>query len=309
MLKWITKNFAFKILCLILATVSWHAIHQTISYKNTIRDIPVQIETAEGWAMSDISPNTVDVTFRGAHEDIRMIDPRLVQIVLDLTNKKELGNITKEINPDDVTGIRHVSVVAIEPNAVTAKLDHDVQKEVVVKARTAGTPLYGKVNEIVCSPSVVTIHGPAQQLKHIQQIYTKPIDIHMKFHHFVDQIEVIPPPGSGIHSIKPEKVKVSINITEEVKVKTLSNVAVSALINRNNSIKVNITPAILDVKIKGRPEIMEKIAGKIPKVFVDCSQLDPSLTYDLPVNIYFPECNEVAATAEPAFVHVTINSE
>ena len=45
----------------------------------------------------------------------------------------------------------------------------------------------------------------------------------------------------------------------------------------------------------------------MPKAFVGCLELDPSLTYDLPVQVFLPLGKAVSAAVEPHTVRVVVS--
>ncbi|MBU4285947.1 MAG: hypothetical protein KKD76_03470, partial [Verrucomicrobia bacterium] len=57
----------------------------------------------------------------------------------------------------------------------------------------------------------------------------------------------------------------------------------------------------------GSPETLEDLQALAPKAFVECQELDPSLTYDLPVQVFLPLGKAVSATVEPHTVRVVVS--
>ena len=95
-------------------------------------------------------------------------------------------------------------------------------------------------------------------------------------------------------------------ITEESESMEWTGIPVLALVKQNIPVKIQITPPNVDVTVTGRAQALEQLKSFIPRVFVDCTDLDPSVTYDLPVSIHLPTDIDASADAKPAFVHIVI---
>jgi len=193
LIKVLTHNKGLKALSLLMAVMSWYMIQDAISNQTEIPDIRLQIQTPEGLAILNQSATTVDVTCRGAREDLQHLDPRQIQAVLDVTLKN--GVIPEEIAivPENIKGARGVRVVAINPHKVRVTLDHEGEKRVPVKGRTTGQPLFGQVESVSCEPSAVLLRGPAAKLRTTECVYTQPVDVDGRVESFVRRTPLLPP--------------------------------------------------------------------------------------------------------------------
>lgn len=299
------NNIGLKLLALALAVASWYAIRETISFEITIPDIPLELRLSEGWAIFKQSANTVTVTFRGSQEDIRLTDHKQIKAVVELPTNAIAGSGEIPVTPHDIQGARNVRAVHVEPGQVTISLDLEAEKRVPVKSRTAGKPLSGEVEELICEPAIVLLRGPAQQLKQTEWVYTEPVDVDGRLEGFVKRCRVLPPSNTWTPHIEPTEVQVKVVIVEKTETLEWKDLPVNAVTKPNTPVSVTLTPARATVVLTGSADTLETLKKTTPKVFVDCIDLDPSLTYDLPVTIHVPPGQAVTATADPAFVHVT----
>lgn len=299
-------NIGLKVVSLLLAVVSWYAIRETISFEVGIRDIPLEIKVGEGWAVLDQSDDSVYVTFRGSQEDIRLIDQKQVKAVVDLSTNSVVGPKNASITPGDIKGIRAVRAVRVKPDHVRLSLDRESEKQVSVKSRAVGKPFYGEVEQLICEPAVVLLRGPASRLARTDWVYTDVVDVDNRVQSFTKRCHVLPPSNMQPYQIEPSDVLVNVVITEKSENLEWKDIPVSAIVKPGFMIKTEIMPARVNVRVTGRAETLGNMTNVIPKVFVDCIDLDPSLTYDLPVNIYLPAGKDVSAVAEPAFVHIVM---
>jgi YbbR domain-containing protein len=67
-----------------------------------------------------------------------------------------------------------------------------------------------------------------------------------------------------------------------------------------------VTPARVSVLLKGRAELLEKIAEADIRVFIDGSSLENPGTYELPVTVHYPSGMDMDAEATPKTVKVTV---
>lgn len=299
-------NIRLKLFALLLAIISWHAIRQTISFETSIGDIPIEIKLSSGWAVLDQSDNTVNVTFRGAQEDIRLIDQKQLKAVIDLSADSSVGPVDVNITPADIKGVRAARVVGVEPDFIRISLDKEAEKPVPVNSRTVGRPYHGEVEQTICEPSVVLIRGPERQLERTEWVSTEPIDVANRVQSFTKRVYVLSPSATQPLQIEPPDVLVHVILSEHSESFEWKDVPVQIFMRPDSPVKATISPARVNVKVTGRAEVLEKMADIVPKVFVDCVDLDPSLAYDLPVNIYLATGREVSAVADPAFVHVVL---
>lgn len=306
MKKFLFHNIGLKTVSVLLAVVSWYAIRETISFEIGIPNIPLEIKVGEGWAVLNQSEDMVRVTFRGSQEDIRLMDQKQIKAVVDLRTNPMAGSGKITVTPHDIRGIRGVRAIRVEPDRIQISLDRESEKLVSVKSRTTGKPFYGKVEKIICEPAVVLLRGPAKQLERTNWVYTEPVDVDKRVESFTKRCRVLPPGKSPTHQIEPSDVMVKVVITEESETLEWKNIPVLAVVKPRSNIEVEITPTQVNVILTGRAETLEALKTVVPKVFVDCIDLDPSLTYDLPVNIYLPLGNEVSAVADPPFVHIVM---
>lgn len=300
------NNLGLKIMSILLAIISWFAIRETISFEIIVTDIPLKIRTGEGWAVFRQSDNAVMATFRGSQEDIRLMDHKQIKAVIDVRTNAVAGAIDMALTPRAIQGIWGVRAVRIYPERVRISLDHESEKVIPVKGRTTGKPFSGEVEEIVCEPAVVRLRGPAQQLQQTEWVYTESVDVEGRIEGFTKRCRVLPPSDTWSPKIDPPDVQVGVVITEKTGNLAWKDVPVTAIGNPGSPVKAEITPARVNVIITGTSEVLENLKTTAPKAFVDCVELDSSLTYDLPVHIYLPPGHNVSVAVDPPYAHIVL---
>lgn len=300
--KIILSNIRLKLLALALALVSWYAIRETISFEITVSDIPLDIRVGEGWSVLRQSADSVTTTFRGSQEDIRLMDHKQLRATLEID--AGAGRREKEIaiTPDHIVGTRGVRAVRVHPERVSVSLDHESERKVPVKARSSGRPFAGEIETMICEPAIVLLRGPATRLKQTEWLFTEPVDVDGRTASFRKRCRVLPPSNLWTPRIDPPEVQVSVMIVQQTASQTWNDVEVAALVIPGQTPRISIAPSKVKITASGTPESVAALQQVLPRVFVDCRELDPSLTYDLPVSIHLPD--GTTAVAEPAVVHI-----
>jgi len=304
MRKALLNNIRIKALALVLAIASWYAISETINNEVIISNIPVEIKIMDGWAVLHQSSDSVRVTFRGSQENIRLIDNKQIKVLVDLRTNALAGSLDIPLQFGNIRGTRGVRAVRIEPEIIKISTDRESEKPVPVKSRTAGKPFAGEVEKTTCEPAIVLLRGPAQQLSQTEWLYTEPVDVEGRIESFVKRCRVLPPSNTWTPVIEPPEVNVNVQITEKTDTLELFNIPVEVIVRPSSAFKVEIIPDLVNIILTGKAELLEELKKTSPKAFIDCIDLDPSLTYDLPILVFLPSGRNITAMVEPAFARV-----
>ena len=299
------ENKSTKLLSLVLAAITWYSIRDTISFEVVVPDIRLDIQVKEGTAILYQSATTADVTFRGSQEDIQLIDPRRIRVVVDLRGNSA-GSEQVPIAPDRVEGARGVRAVVVKPNTLMVTLDRESEKRVQVRGMFSGKPLLGQVESVTCDPVTVELRGPAGKLAATDFVRTEPVDVDGRIQSFAKRIRVLPPSDTWVAHIEPPDVQVKVNIEEKAAEREWKDVPVLAVITQRSPIRVEIQPSKVNLMLYGRSEMLERIEGNDVRVLVDCASLVLPGEYDVPVYVRTPTEMEVTAATDPERVHVVL---
>lgn len=307
MKAFLLHNLGIKILALLAAVVSWLAIQETISFEVVLPDIPLEIRVAEGWAVLHQSEHTVRATFKGSQDDIGQMDPKQIKAIVDLRTNSIAGSCEIVLPLSAIKAPRNVRPISVEPFRVQVSLDREQEKKVPVQSRAVGKPFSGEVEALICEPAVVTLRGPAQQLQQTEWVYTESVDVEGRVEGFTKRCRVLMPSDTWTPVIEPPEVQVNVMISERTETVEWNNVPVSVVVNPKALWNVEILPPRVRVVLTGSPETLEDLQTLAPKAFVECLELDASLTYDLPVQVFLPLGKAVSATVEPHTVRVVVS--
>lgn len=315
------RNHGLKLLALLMAITIWYALRQITSHEILIESVPIEFRAPHGLAVLQPSVETVDISFQGSQEDLRLLDRKQIKVVLDIkkyenegvgkeeaqTNYFNKGVAQEGIKADNVRGSGSARVLRIVPGTVTFQLDHKIQKTLPVKARQTGKPLHGEA-EITCDPGVVTVSGPAQHIAKLELIHTEPVDVEGRVAAFTKLVRLARPEGGWTFDITQTEVRVSVSIKEQSESRDLPETAVMALLRPGAQHRAVITPIKVAVRLTGHSDELDKALQLKPRVFVDCADLEIGVPYELPLTVSLAPDLKIAAVTEPKFVRVTLES-
>ncbi len=302
------NNAGLKLLSVAAAIVSWAAIRTAINFEVAVPDVPLEIRAASGWAIMRQSVGAVRVTFRGAEDDLRVLDAKQVRVVLDLKTNGIAGSGTLEIPLAAVRRPRGVRAVRIEPDRVQVSLDRVADKQVPVKSRTLGKPAGGEVEGLVCDPAVVTLRGPAQLVRQTDWLYTEPIDVDGRIGSFVKRSRVQLPGDAWAATVEPSEVQVNVVLSDRMATAVWDDVPLEVLAPPRPARAVTLTPDRVRVVLTARQDAIEDVRALAPVAFVECRDVDPSLAQQVPVRVHLPPGTRASAAAEPATARVMLSA-
>jgi YbbR domain-containing protein len=302
----LTANKLLKGLSLLLAIITWHAIQQNINYEAVISDIPLTIRAEEGWAVLDLSTETVDVHFRGPQEELLELDSDYIEVVVNV--KGDDGSKFIELSPENVRVPGGVRVTRVRPDRIELTLDQEAEKKVPVKAATEGMPPNGyAVRRSSCAPATAVIRGPRGKIRVVDAVRTKPVSVTGRTATFKERVDVIVPGEAWIADIEPARVTVEVVIEEQTGSASLDDVDVKALLEPGRRLGVDLRPARVKVFLKGDKAFLQTLDRKAVQAYVDCTGLELQARYELPVKVSVPN-GAVVERTEPATVEVMLES-
>jgi hypothetical protein len=108
-----------------LALALWAALVPGDTVVNLAFAVPVQIENLpQGYALQEVNPPEVEVTFTGHRRDLYLASPSQVSVRLDAL-LVQLGRRTFEISAENVEHPSALSVVAVAPRKVKLQVSRE----------------------------------------------------------------------------------------------------------------------------------------------------------------------------------------
>ncbi len=194
--------------------------------------------------------------------------------------------------PVDQNG-RAVTGITVDPPTASVTVELRVRGQVRrVIPTIVGADRLAPGYELAGPPTVfpsdeVVVEGPESALAAIPYLTTTPIDItgwsesRTLWDVPIDTSRL--PAGVTIH---PKSVNVSIQIRRVEESRTLQGIAVTAINARPGTV-VELSPATIDLELRGSATVLEQLRPSDVLVFVDVANADVGV-YQLPVRVTLP---------------------
>ena len=301
----LVSNWSLKLLALLLAGLTFQTIRAAISFE-VVYEVPIEFEAEKGIAVLEQDARIAEVTFQGSREDVRRLDQQLIKAVVRPKATDPKGSEIVQITDRNIEGIKGtgVRVVKVWPSLVRLTFDREDQKTVaVLKPRTVGKPLVGKA-EVNFEPAFVTLRGPRRRLQDKTFVVTEPVDVDGRVESFAKRVKLLSPGDSWVSEIDPAEVTVNVTIVTESAEREWTNAPVLSVTRPGTEAVVRFEPPEVHVRLHGRTEQMEGVTWDSARVFVDCTDIEATGTYELPVKVYLPPATDLNVSTDPETVKV-----
>jgi YbbR domain-containing protein len=275
------------LLAFFLAVIVWYAVRAATRFDTVVTDVPIEIQSDEGWAVLDRSAETANVRFQGSRSDVRDLDRSRVQIVIDARGQAAPGYRTVRIRTGDVRSSAPVRATLVRPDSLTFSLDREGERSIPVRVEYQGALPDGyEVDQTACSPATVTVRGPMQWLDAAEVIRTAPIDLDGRVQTFQVRRPLVAPQGLETVRMTPDRVQVEVSILEHAANHTVTGVPILLLTPPSVPAPELLSPGTVSVELQGRADVVRGLdAGRV-RAFVDCAGALPSGEIELPVSVH-----------------------
>jgi YbbR domain-containing protein len=296
----VRKNPGLKLFSIVMAVFLWYSITKTERDAERIVEVPVSLRRIpDGLTVTNPPTKPVTVTLRGPRTILDNVDERKGRLQLALTNI-QLGD-----NRIDLSGSmlnpelpRSLKVVRFDPPSLTLRADRRAMRRLPVRADLAGSPALGfTVAGSTVSPEVVDVTGPARLIDDLKHVSTESVDLRGAEDSFQRNVllERIDP---GVTFV-PDVVQVRVTIEESLAAREFPKVPITVPPG-----VTQITPAAVDVTVRGPQRLLHNLTLTPEAVQVDVSGLQPG-THMVPVQVAVPDGLKVVSQT-PERVRVKI---
>lgn len=268
--------------------------------------IPVDTEKIpEGLIITNAPFTGIEVHVRGPKSIIRTLSDLKIQYTIDLS----AVNIGVNIIPIQQARIplpNGISILKINPDSITVKVENEIKKKLPVKISLTGKPAKGfMVVGAEAKPMSVTLRGSEDTLGRMDKVLTKPINIKG----FSDSFkrEVTLDLVENLKLVDSSKIILAtVIINEQLTTITFDNIPVQG----DGSLYVyRITPPVITIKVKGPVNVIEKLYGNNGvQVYVDLKGLKPGI-YNKRATITLPVKTTLIDATPEIFIVKIINQK
>jgi YbbR domain-containing protein len=204
------RTWGLRLLALGIAIGIWFnaSLQDRLVYSERLVEAGVSYNGPRGVVIIHPVQN-VNVRLRGSKKAIRQLNPVLVNVTVDLSQRQE-GTALISLGPENVTAPDGLEVASIEPATIRVELDREVTQRLPVVAKLTGEPARGvTIEEPEIFPNQVLVTGPKSLVARFDHLSTVPVSLDGRSTTFEVSAPVVSP-DPLIQIVQPSKVSVKV---------------------------------------------------------------------------------------------------
>ncbi len=267
----ITRNFALKLLSVLIAFSLWFFVNfgerdteESLRAPLELRNIPAHL------MITSPRVDFIDLRVTGPRTLLGRIDRNRLAIGLDLSGVRP-GPAVFRVDAEALNLPRGVRMTRINPAQVTLELERIGHKTVPVRLRLAGKPPADlQVTDTKVSPETVEVVGPASDVDDVQTANTEPLDIREAE---VGTLErELPLESAGEYlSFSANRAAAQVRIEEVSVTRELKRVPIEV---RNATHQFRVSPDQLRLVVRGPKRVIGKLELNHGAVYIDAEGRD-----------------------------------
>lgn len=302
MMQRIFSNIGYKVASLVLAVAVWMFI-QAEQVQEVNREITINIQVAEGYAIRGSAVRTKAATLRGPRVLMSEI-PAVLETTVAVP-KGKTGTYRVRINKDNLVGWDDRIQMTVHEPFLAVYVDERITRIVPVKEILQGTPADGVlIKSVDIKPQTVTLTGVRSDLLKVRHVATEPIDITGVQATKTYEVGLIKPPGVELGGISSNIAQVSLRIGDSMINKRYSSIPVEV---EGADYQASVRPATVSIVIQGTPGVLNFIKDKDLRAFVQVREQEPG-RYEKDIKVMIPP-DTVLIETFPERVSVTLSSK
>lgn len=305
LIKKIKEDWKVKVLCLLVAIVIY-IICQIASLERKSFAVPLQVKNSSNLLYVNDIPRFVRVSVRGESSEIGLLQEKDFDIFIDLSEYAEPGEYKVPLHlqlSENATIIDKLEVV-MNPDLINLKLEPKVTALIPLKTNISGSCAKGyEISSFEIYPDLVQINGSESLVNKTHFLETTPVNVSNKSSDFTQKVEVINKNKRIVLSGENE-FTVSVKISPIKDTKKIDS-SVIFYYGLKDGLTVENLAVPYTLNLSGTKNELEKFVLSPLSVQVDCSAIETSGTYELPLKVILLE-NIKLDSIEPSVVKVNI---
>jgi len=227
----------------------------------------------------------LEIRVRGPKAAIKTLSGLKLEYVLNLTGIKP-GVQSVPVQTALLSVPKGISIIGSKPSVLTVTVENEIKRELPIVIAFSGEPATGfLIADAIATPATITLCGPESILAPLDKIMAKPIDITGISESFKKEVALNLAEKLEVAS-SSNLIKADVLIAEKIATKTFAAILVNG---KDSPYGFLITPATIDIEVKGPVNILEKPDTKKDiTVYIDLKGLKPGVyvrraTITLPV--------------------------
>ena len=300
------QHLVLKLLALGLGVLCWLVFSGDAIVERVLR-VPLELQQfPPGLELQTEAPSTVEVRVRGGSGTLSRLSPADIVAVVDLHGARA-GQRLFHVTPDQVRVPFGVEIVQITPSTVALVFENSASKLVRVVPAYDGKPAAGfMVGKVSSVPDSVEIVGPESAVKRAAAALTEPLSVAGAREPIRGTV-----PVGVLDSTLRLKTSRTVVVDVQVVPAPFEHIVRGLPVRRRNlshNLVLHLTPAAVDITVRGTRDGVNRIGGDDISVFVDVMGLGVG-DYLLPVHAESASAEAGVFQIQPSKVQVRINSD
>jgi len=300
------QHLVLKLLALGLGVLCWLVFSGDAIVERVLR-VPLELQQfPPGLELQTEAPSTVEVRVRGGSGTLSRLSPADIVAVVDLHGARA-GQRLFHVTPDQVRVPFGVEIVQITPSTVALVFENSASKLVRVVPAYDGKPAAGfMVGKVSSVPDSVEIVGPESAVKRAAAALTEPLSVAGAREPIRGTV-----PVGVLDSTLRLKTSRTVVVDVQVVPAPFEHIVRGLPVRRRNlshNLALHLTPAAVDITVRGTRDGVNRIGGDDISVFVDVMGLGVG-DYLLPVHAESASAEAGVFQIQPSKVQVRINSD
>jgi YbbR domain-containing protein len=235
--------------------------------------IPIVSEKVpKGLIVTDMPLKGIEVRVRGLKSAMRALSRLKIRYTIDLS-EVNVGVNTIPVRKARIPFPKGVSILEINPSAVTVKVEKEIKKKLPVRISLTGKPASGfAVVNTKAVPASVLLRGSLAILGPMDEVPTKHINITGRSGSFKKKVALDLKENLRLVD-SSEIIFAHVVIREQIIDKIFDNIPV---IGKQTPYVYRITPPTITIKVKGPSNLIEKLSGSRGiQAYIDLQDLKP----------------------------------
>jgi hypothetical protein len=300
--RWILlHNAGLKLLSVVAAMGLWFFVNAGERDTELALQVPVELRNVPSNVML-VSPRVdfIDLQVRGPRNLLNRIEAERLSLALDLRGVRP-GPAVFRIVAEALELPRGVEIVRLTPSEVTLEFAAVVRRKVPVHVALTGRPPGGlRVTDTIVAPETVEVVGPAKIVEEIKTAETAPIDLAEAQPGLIERDLMLEPPREYV-SYSALLVHAQVRLEEPERTRVVGNVPV---VVRNSSYRTALTPAAVQITVRGPRSATESLELDHGAVYIDATGQEPG-TYEVTPAVDLPADVELVKQ-EPSAVRLRV---
>ncbi|MDR1325193.1 MAG: hypothetical protein LBK00_04065 [Treponema sp.] len=283
----VVQNWPIKMICVAIALILF-VFHRTNSLEERLFSVPLIIEIDDTMAPASVYTGVIHIALRGEPSNIRTVLAEDIEAYIDLRGKgKGVHRVPVQTRKKGASAGIEPLEISVEPLEISLALDLKISRHVQLNTNIQGIPQQGyELISYTLTPNEAIIEGPLDVLSGVESLSTDTVVLDGRSGDVSIMVNIINnDPLMRIRGTGMTEFQGSIR--EIIHRANFDDVPIG-ITGLNQLFSARLGSAQGSVSIEGTQLSMQDYQPDASLLFVDCSSIQETGIYTLPVSVNLP---------------------